>query len=197
MQRARLRTLHECVSMRLHWSIVSLDPVFHSSNPRPWEPDSYSAFYVASTRVLEIARESADFNSHARCMFHDVAIRATTALLQIILRKVTPDRTQLNKYIASCRDGIEIGRSLVPKLFARAEDIFEKLLNEYMPLNMLANCKTRHLEQLDAPTPMSHTNNPCSPPSDIPLLDNNSIYQLFDMPLIDISSSFLRHLPIV
>jgi len=148
MQRARLQSVFECINMRLHWSIVSLDPVFNASNPQQWETDSYSAFHVACTRILEIAKESVAVNSHSRCLFHADAIRATTALLQIILRKVTRERTQLDKYISSCRDGIAIGRSLIPKVFARAEGIFEKLLNEYTLFMMLANRKNKTLRTI-------------------------------------------------
>ena len=119
---------------------MSLVPVFPASNQRPRETDSYSAFFLlASTRVLEIAKESVVVNNHARCLFHVDAIRATAALLQMILRKARPERTELDKYISSCRNGITIGRSLVPKVFARAEGIFERLLNEYAPSKMLAN----------------------------------------------------------
>lgn len=139
MQRARLQSLHECVSMRLHWAIMSLDPVFNASHQRHRETDSYSAFLLASTRVLDIAKESVVVNNHARCLFHADAIRATAALLQMILRKVTQERAEVDKYISSCRDGIAIGRSLVPKVFARAEGIFERLLNEYALSKMLAN----------------------------------------------------------
>jgi hypothetical protein len=96
---------------------------------------------MAATRVLEIAKKSVVVNNHARCLFHADAIRATTTLLQMILRKVRPERAELDKYISACRDGITIGRSLVPKVFARAEGIFEKLLNEYASYKMLANCK--------------------------------------------------------
>jgi hypothetical protein len=125
--------------MRLHWSIVSLDPVFNALNTRYRETDSYSAFHVASTRILEIARASVD--DHARSLFHTDALRATTALLQILLRKVTPDRSQLDKYIFACRDGIAISKSLVPDVLTRAEGIFEKLLNKYTQSKMLANYK--------------------------------------------------------
>jgi hypothetical protein len=118
---------------------MSLDPVFNASNTRLWEPDSYSAFHVACTRILQIARESV--NGHARSLFHTDTLRATTALLQILLRKVTLDRSQLDKYILACRDGIAIGRSLVPHVLAKAEGIFEKLLNEYMLSKMSANSK--------------------------------------------------------
>lgn len=125
--------------MRLHWSIVSLDPVFNASNAPHWETDSYSAFHLASTRILQIAREWV--TGHARCLAHTDTLRATTALLQILLRNVTPDRSQLDKYILACRDGIAIGKSLVPDVLAKAEQTFEKLLNEYMPSNMSANYK--------------------------------------------------------
>jgi len=125
--------------MRLHWSIVSLDPVFNLSNSRHWETDSYSKFHVASTRIVEIARESVDGRS--RFLFHMDTVRATTAILQLLLRKVTPERTHLDKYIRACRDGIELCRSLVPKVLVRAEGIFEKLLNEYYVTQHASNCE--------------------------------------------------------
>jgi hypothetical protein len=140
MQRARLQSQYECVNMRLHWSIVSLDPVFSALNTRYRETDSYSAFHVACTRILEIARASV--NDNARCLFHTDALRATTAVLQILLRnRVTPDRSQQDKYIFACRDGIAISKSLVPDVLTRAEGIFEKLLNQYTQSKMLANYK--------------------------------------------------------
>ena len=118
---------------------MSLDPVFNNSNQRLKGEDSYSDFLVACTRILEIAEESAAFNGHARCLFHIDVLRATTAILQIILREVTLGRTHLDKYISSCRDAIRIGRSLVPKEFARVEETFENLLDAYMPAKMFAN----------------------------------------------------------
>jgi len=98
--------------MRLHWAIMSLDPVFNASNQRHWETDSYSACHLASTRVLEIAKESVIVNNHARWLFHADAIHATTALLRLILRRVPAGRAQYDKCISSCRDGITIGAIL-------------------------------------------------------------------------------------
>jgi hypothetical protein len=178
MQRARLQSQYECVNLRLHWSIVSLDPVFTASNTRHWAPDSYSAFHVSFTRILEIARGSV--NSHARFLSHTDILYATTNLLQLLLRKVIPDRSQLDKYIVACRDGIAIGKSLIPDVLAKGEGIIEKLLNEYMLYNMSANC--RYVSQLDNMMTMSSPNSQPSPPSDLPLPDNNYIYQLFEGP---------------
>jgi len=138
MQRACLQSQYECVNMRLHWSIVSQDPVVNALNTRHFETESfYNAFHVACTRILETAKESR--NGPAPCLFHTHALRATTALLQILLRRVTADRSQQDKYISTCREGIAISKSLVPDVLTRAEGIFEKLLKECIQSKMLAN----------------------------------------------------------
>lgn len=130
MQRVRLQSQYECASLRLLWSIVTLDPVKNLTDPRLWVPDTYSSFYETAIRALDVAKTSVLVNRHARFLFHSDAIRPTILLLQIILRKVTMERTQLDKYIARFRDGIKICRSLVPKEIAKVEDSFERLLKE-------------------------------------------------------------------
>jgi len=116
--------------MKLHWSITLLEPADVVGRRLPEADDGYTPSYEAASRVLAISKESATLNSVDRILYHSDAIRATTVLLHILLRKNGVDRFELEKFVVSCRDGIAICRSLVPKVLCRAEDKFEALVNQ-------------------------------------------------------------------
>ena len=133
MQRTYLRSQHMCISMKLSWSIANLDPVTIPKYQRLWE-ETYEPSLKAATTVLKIAKESAAVKLSPRTLYHAEAMRATTLILQIILRNVSLEPSQLDRFVVTCRDGITICRSLVPKILTKAEDTHENLLNEYIPI---------------------------------------------------------------
>jgi hypothetical protein len=130
IQRAHLLNQYSCVAMKVFWSIGGLEPKDVVARRLPGADDGYTPSYEAAGRVLEVAKESANLNCADRVLLHADAIRATTVLLQVLLRKTTIDRAQLEKFVVSCREGIAICRSLVPNVLSRAEDKFEALVNQ-------------------------------------------------------------------
>ena len=171
MQRKRLQSQYNCIAMKLWRSLAHLQTVATPINPQLWELEGSSR--ESARTVLEVAKDCTTLNEDARCFYHADAIRATISLLQTFLRKPSMERPQLERSVAACQDGIAICRSLVPKELAKAEDTFERLLNEYYTTNCIANCPNRHLERLD------------SSPSDQNFPDNSSIYAIFEKGLED------------
>jgi len=114
--------------MKLWRSLAHLQTVATPIYPQLWELDGSSR--ESACTVLEVAKECTALNGDARCFYHADAIRATISLLQIFLRKPSMERPQLEKSVAACQDALAICRSLVPKELAKAEDTFERLLNE-------------------------------------------------------------------
>jgi hypothetical protein len=132
MQRTYLESQHACISMKLSWSIANLDPVTLPNYPKLGE-NTYEPSLEAATTVLKIARESAAVKLIPHTLYRAEAMRATTLILQIILRNFSLEPTQLDRFVDACRNGMTICRSLVPKILTRGEDTHENLLNEYIP----------------------------------------------------------------
>ena len=133
MQRMRLQSQYNCIFMKLSWLIAHLDPVVTPIYPQLWEIEGpYATSREAACSVLQVAKECTALNQDARSLYHADAIRATVSLLQILLRKPSMERPQLEKIVIACQDGIAVCRSLVPKELTRAEDTFERLLNEFV-----------------------------------------------------------------
>jgi hypothetical protein len=183
IQRAHLLNQYNCVAMKLFWSLGALEPAQLIAR-RPEADDAYTPCYEAASRVLEVAKQSTTFNSIDRMLYHADAIRATTVLLQILLRKTKMDRTLLEKFLLSCRDGIAVCRSLVPNLLSRAEDKFETLVNQYVPRMSGVN-SNRHLERIEAMAPANDSPRMNIPLSDVTWGDNSNIYTLFEVPLLE------------
>jgi hypothetical protein len=107
---------------------------------------------TAASRVLTIVKESAtaDTITYHR-LYHSEAVRATTLLLQILLRtgqQELADRT--NEVTQTCRAGIALCRSLVPSFLAKAEDTIEAILDRYLPSYNGISYGSRHLERMAA-----------------------------------------------
>ena len=120
--------------MKIFWSLAALKPLDVVARPLPDTEDAYTPSYEAASRVLEVAKIAADLRSTDRILFHADTLRATTVILQLLLRKTTMERAQLERFVLSCRAGIATCRSLVPKVLSRAEDKFEALINQYVAL---------------------------------------------------------------
>jgi predicted short-subunit dehydrogenase-like oxidoreductase (DUF2520 family) len=120
--------------MKLAWTIAHLSSAALEGHSSQWElENSYAASREIATTVLEVGRESLMLNDCARNFYHADCIRASTVLLQLLLRTVIIERTQQDRFLSSCREGIVECRALIPKVLARTEDTIEKLLNEYCP----------------------------------------------------------------
>ena len=132
IQRSHLKNQYNCVAMKIFWSITLLEPA--ELNRFPAVDDGYTLSFEAASRVLEVAKEAASLNRVGRILHHTDALRATTVLLQILLRKTTMDHTQIQRFVVACRDGIAICRALVPNVLFRAEDRFEDLITQYLLL---------------------------------------------------------------
>jgi len=96
----------------------------------PGAEDGFGSSSEAACRVMAVAKEFVTLQSVDRILYHADALRATTVLLQILARKPDMDRHELEKLVASCRDGIAICRALIPKVLCRIEDKFEALVNQ-------------------------------------------------------------------
>ena len=130
IQRAHLQNQYNCFVMKLFWSISLLESTDVVVRRIPGPDEAYTSSYEAASRVLDVAKESVTLDCIDRILYHADALRATTVLLQILARKTNMDRNEMEKFVVSCRDGIAICRSLVPKVLSRAEDKFEALVNE-------------------------------------------------------------------
>jgi hypothetical protein len=117
--------------MKLFWSIGALEPADVLARRIPGTEDAFAPSFTAARKILDAAKASANENRASRILQHVDAMRATTVLHQILLRKPTIDRAQLEVFAASCRDGINICRSLVPKVLCRVEDKLEALVAQY------------------------------------------------------------------
>jgi len=137
IQRLRLRSQYESISAKLAWSLAHLSSTEMGAHFGHGEIERlYAASHDTATTVLVVAKESYILNCNARNFYHSDCIRATTLLLQTVLRNSPIDRARLDKFISSCRDGIGACRSLIPKVLARTEDTIDKLLNKYISPTM-------------------------------------------------------------
>lgn len=116
--------------MKIFWSLAALKPLDVVARPLPDADDAYTPSYEAASRVLEVAKGFADLNADDRIIYHADAIRATTVILQLLLRKTTMERAQLERFVLSCQGGITVCRSLVPKVLSRVEDTFDALIKQ-------------------------------------------------------------------
>lgn len=92
--------------------------------------EKYAAFREAAAGVLAVTQKCVGINPNAPIFYHADAIRATTLLLQGLLRNDALERFQRDETINSCRIGIDLCRALVPNFLARVEDTLQRLLNE-------------------------------------------------------------------
>src|SRR5271170_2181952 len=86
-QRAHLMNQYNCVAMKIFWSITLLEPAELIARRLPAADDANTPSFDAASRVLEVAKEAVTLNRIDRILHHADALRATTVLLQILLRK--------------------------------------------------------------------------------------------------------------
>jgi len=139
LQRDYLESQYQCILMKISWSTASLGPVLIAKLQSIWENgDPYAEARNAAKRVLDIAKESAS-TTNSRAFHHSNAVRATTLLLQTLLRESQQDHQEKkNQVTEACREAIALCRSLVPAALAKAEDTIEGLLKGYISRAALA-----------------------------------------------------------
>lgn len=137
LQRNYLESQYQGINMKVKWSTAGLGPLLMGKIQPGWDDgDTYAEAGAAAKRVIEIAKNSVTATT-ACTPYHSDAIRATTTLLQILLRIGTQEpQEKINEMVATCRGGIALCRSLVPSVLTKAEDTLETLLNGYLPFHL-------------------------------------------------------------
>jgi len=132
LQQNYLECQYQCISMKVSWSTAGLGPVLLSKFQTGWDDGAtYAEAGDAARRVLDIVREST-VAAGTCSLYHTDAIRATTTLLQILLRISTQEPDKIGEIVAACREGIVLCRSLVPGVLTKAEDTIETILNGHV-----------------------------------------------------------------
>jgi hypothetical protein len=136
LQRSYLESQYQCILMKISWSTASLDPSLMAKLQSMWEGgDPYADARVAARRVLAIVKDSVATTTASSSLLHSDAVRATTLLLQTLLRNNHQEHPEKKTEVTeACREGIALCRSLVPDALAKAEKTIEKLLDEYSPM---------------------------------------------------------------
>jgi len=134
LQRSYLESQYQCIVMKISWSTASLDPSLMAKLQSMWEGgDPYADARVAASRVLDIVKDSVATTPASTGLLHSDAVRATTLLLQTLLRNNHQEHLEKKaEIIDACREGIALCRSLVPVALAKAEKTIEKLLDEHI-----------------------------------------------------------------
>lgn len=116
--------------MKLFWSIAHLDPLLMVKFQSLWDvSDAKQECIQAGQRVLAIIDE-VGIPSDSYRLYHWEAVRATTTLVQMLLRHDMMIDERRMDLVASCRRGIEICRKLIPSVLTRIEDTLESTLDE-------------------------------------------------------------------
>jgi hypothetical protein len=130
LQRSFLEIQFQCLQMRLQLSVAHLNPSMLSKN-FSWNAGiAYSESLRAGQRIVDIITSSG-LPSNAYRMYHWEAIRASSTLLQILLRHdFTPAQLNYDTLAETCREGISVSRRLAPRTLTNVENIIENALEK-------------------------------------------------------------------
>jgi hypothetical protein len=131
LQRAFLEIQFQCLTMKLAWSVGHLDPIIVAKFQPIWDAVYMNKEAIrAGQRVFQIITELSISSSSVQ-FFHWEAVRATLTLCQTLFRyDVGNGQDSMAGLLASCQEGIEICRGLIPKASAHIEDNIDKNFKE-------------------------------------------------------------------
>jgi hypothetical protein len=125
LQRPYLETQFWCVRMKLCLSIAHLDPVLMARFQSIWDMNVniYEEALKACQNALKVIKQTIEEEgSNQTQMYHWEAVRATTTLIQILLRnEFNEAQMTSDKLVEACRDGVALCKKLVPDFLTSIE----------------------------------------------------------------------------